>query len=68
MLVIIVMLYRFSGLGGLGDVVVTVLDIGPKVFMFKPGRRDLFLWAIVIHSKHFFAGEVKPEDRCHKIL
>jgi hypothetical protein len=47
---------------------VSVLAIGPKVRVFKPGRGDGFLRAITIRSKPSFRGEVKPEAPCRNIL
>jgi hypothetical protein len=52
----------------LGDVLVIVLAIKPKVCRFKPGRGDGFLRAIKIRSTTSFEGEVKPSAAFRKIL
>jgi hypothetical protein len=51
-----------------GDVMVSVLVIGPKVRRFKSGREDGFLRAINILSTTSFGGEVKPSAPCRKFL
>jgi hypothetical protein len=51
----------------LGDVMVSVLAIGPKVRGFKPGRGDGFLTAIKVRSTPSFGG-VKASDACRKLL
>jgi hypothetical protein len=48
--------------------VVSVLAIGPKVWVFEPSQRDGFLRAIKICSTPSFGWEVNPEVPCHKIL
>jgi hypothetical protein len=55
-------------LSHLGDVMVSVLAVGPKVYRFRPGRGDGFLRAIKICSMPSFGGEVKPGAPCSKIL
>jgi hypothetical protein len=53
--------------GGIGDIVVTVLAIGPKVRWFRPADDNGFLRAIEIHNTTSFGGEVKPSAPCRKI-
>jgi hypothetical protein len=48
--------------------VISVLAIGPKGGVFKPGRGDGFLRAIKIRSTPSFGWEVRPEAPCRKIL
>jgi hypothetical protein len=52
----------------LGDVMVSVLEMGRKIRGLKPGRGDGFLRAIKILSTLSFGGEVKPEVPCHLSL
>jgi hypothetical protein len=47
---------------------VSVLAIGFKVRMFKPGRCDGFLNKMKIRSMTSIGGEVKPSTPCRKIL
>jgi hypothetical protein len=49
----------------LGGMVFSVLDIGPKVREFRPGRR--ILQAIKVRSMTSFRGEVQPSVPCRKI-
>jgi hypothetical protein len=49
------------------DVTVNVLDIGPKVRGFKPGRSDGFLRATKKNQLSTF-GEIKLDTQCRKIL
>jgi hypothetical protein len=51
-----------------GGVIVSVLAIGSEVCGFKPGQDNGFLIAIKICSMPSFAGEVKLETPCQKIL
>jgi hypothetical protein len=51
-----------------GGLVVSVLDIGPNVCGFKPGRGRWILKAIKIRSTSSFGGEVKPSAPCRKTL
>jgi hypothetical protein len=44
----------------------SVLDTGPKIHGFKPGRGDGFLRAMKIRSTTFFEGEVKPSVPCRR--
>jgi hypothetical protein len=60
--------WLFSSVRRLGDVVVSVLAIGPKGRGFNPGRGDGFLRAIQIRSTPSFGREVKPEVPCRKII
>jgi hypothetical protein len=51
----------------LGDIVVSVLVIGPKGRGFNLGLGDGYLWAIKILSTPCFGWEVRPVQ-CRKIL
>jgi hypothetical protein len=51
-----------------GGLVVSILDNGPEVRRFKPGRERRFIRAIKIICTTSFGGKVKPSAPCRKIL
>jgi hypothetical protein len=59
---------HISKLFVLGDLVVSMLDIGPKVHGFIPGRGRWSFKAIKISSTPFFVEKLKQSVPCHKIL
>jgi hypothetical protein len=59
---------RIQKLAGLGGLVIIMLDIGPKVWVFIQGRDNEFLRVIKIHSTTFFGEKTRPSVLCRKTL